>query len=94
MIKYSCNVCDPSLVRTRAARIAAAQQDDMAGGTNFGVCGFFPSLSSIAAWFAIDVNAIGPSLCPFFTLLPAPSPLDDAAPRPGCSNALSYVRSC
>ena len=86
-IKYSCNVCVPSLVRSHARRIAAAQQIERDGGTDFGDCGFFPSLSSLAAWFDIDVHAIGPSLCPFFTLLPAPSP-DDVAPRLGCLKAL------
>ena len=85
--KYACNVCVPSLAQTHAARIAAAQQIERAGGTDFGDCGFFPSLSSLAAWFDIDVHAIGPSLCPFFTLLPASSP-NDAAPRPGCLKAL------
>ena len=69
-----CEICVPSSQNGRGARITAARLREAAAKTDFDAVGYFSSLSSLAAHFDIDVQSIGPSLCPFFTDLPCPAP--------------------
>ena len=66
-------VCVARLVLNRAGRIAAALQSVRTMHIDFHSLRYFGSLQSLAAYFGIDFGSIGPSLCPFFTVIPCPS---------------------
>ena len=57
----------------RQVRIRDARRSEAANGNDFDTLHYFSSLRSLAAHFGIDFGSIGPSLCPFFTVIPCPS---------------------
>ena len=70
--KASCVKCHPSLLMTRAARIAEARFEVHSTEMDFESRNYFVNLKALAVHFGIDCGAIGPTLCPFFGLTTGP----------------------